>query len=182
MATPIREVSKNVTGALAPCPQKGLSKRVYQTIDACGQASFIEVQKYLPAAMVRNSIKYDRVKLERCLSMLEYRGFIQKVGDKYRIAPYEYFAVRDEWLTKNTTMNTPPTKRGRPGRRRARPGPRIANNNAVEYDKRLQAISEAIQDDAAEKVRELDIAINWALTAAAFAGGLIIGGAIGVLV
>jgi hypothetical protein len=135
---------------------------VYQTIDACGEASLIEIQRYLPAAMIRSNIKYDLAKLNRCLNMLQYRGFIQDKDGRYHISPYEYFAVRDEWLTKNTSMNTPPSQRKRRVQRiPERPGPRIKRTAATEHPRRV--------------VSELVI-----LTAAAFTGGLVLGTAFGL--
>ncbi len=84
----------------APRPKRGLTRALYDTVEACGGADFSTVRKYLPAAVENISQIISRKKIERGLYDAVYRGYLihDSAHKMWRIAPHSYWEARQEYL------------------------------------------------------------------------------------
>ncbi len=84
----------------APRPYRGMIQAVFDCIDACGGATFKQVQKYLPAAVQHTSQMLTKKKLEKVLYNAVYHGYLVHdstgITDKgyWKIAPLSYYNAR----------------------------------------------------------------------------------------
>ena len=84
----------------APRPQRGMTKAVFDCIDACGGANFKQVQKYLPAAIQNSGQIITKKRLEKVLYSAVYQGYLvhdsRGITDKgyWKVAPLSYYNAR----------------------------------------------------------------------------------------
>jgi hypothetical protein len=92
---------------VAPQPRRGLAKLVYQVVKELGGASTEQIKKYLPAVSDDVHDFLDKKKFENCLYSCVYSGYLITDGDKYRLAPLDYYEARQEIVSRprSTTDN-----------------------------------------------------------------------------
>ena len=92
----------------APRPKYGLARALYEVVDACGGATFEQIVKYLPAAIIDAKQVASRKKIAHNLYHCVYRGYLVHQGEaRYKtadtkghwfIAPLSYYNARQQYL------------------------------------------------------------------------------------
>jgi hypothetical protein len=115
MKNELKVVDGTSSGGRAPRPKRGLTRALYDTVEACGGADYATVRKYLPAAVENITQIISRKKIERGLYDAVYRGYLihDSAHKMWRVAPASYYEVRQDYLT--TLHSHPHEKRGERG-------------------------------------------------------------------
>lgn len=98
----MKAVSRLATVQRAPAPQRGLSKAIYEVIEAnAGSSTFAEIIELLPAA-IQTGEKPNRKKVYTTIRALQYRGYvIEDVTvdhESWKIAPLAFYEERQAFM------------------------------------------------------------------------------------
>jgi hypothetical protein len=86
---------------VAPSPQRGLVKLVYQTVKELERATEAQIKKYLPVIAEDATLYMDKKKFESCLYSAVYSGYLITDKGQYRVAPLSYYEARQEIVAEN---------------------------------------------------------------------------------
>jgi len=116
MSSKLKVIDGSAGGKHAPRPSRGLTRAIYDTVDACGGADMKTVRKYLPAAIENINQVVSRKKIKQALYNAVYRGYLihDPDHDHWKVAPISYYVSRQEHLAEIEahTKRDGKTKRG----------------------------------------------------------------------